>query len=189
MCVSMWSKKPTPVATSAWPEPSRFRVSLMSVSAVLRAMVAVRGIRGSLQFGQQPVDLRVGADGDAQAVVAVVVHVADQDLPPLQLLVDRLDRPVGSGGTRRSSPGSASPSKPSSVELAGRMPLARGEDLRPQCRQVVLVLERRGRGGQAQHVAVVRVLHLDQFADRGRVARPRSRSGCRPARTTCSASA
>ena len=39
--VSMWSRKPQPVRMSLCPVPSRFRVREMSVSAVLRWMVAL----------------------------------------------------------------------------------------------------------------------------------------------------
>src|ERR1700694_872514 len=39
---SIWSKKPMPVATLDTPDPSRFTVTSMSVSLVLRLMVAVR---------------------------------------------------------------------------------------------------------------------------------------------------
>src|ERR1700681_4548006 len=39
---SIWSKKPMPVATLDTPEPSRFTVTSISVSLVLRLMVAVR---------------------------------------------------------------------------------------------------------------------------------------------------
>jgi len=40
---SMWSRKPMPVAISLAP-PSRSQVAVMSVSRVLRATVAVRGM-------------------------------------------------------------------------------------------------------------------------------------------------
>jgi hypothetical protein len=39
---SMWSKKPTPVWLSCRPVPSRFSVTSISVSAVLRVIVALR---------------------------------------------------------------------------------------------------------------------------------------------------
>src|SRR6266446_998708 len=39
---SIWSKKPMPVATLDTPVPSRFTLTSMSVSLVLRLMVAVR---------------------------------------------------------------------------------------------------------------------------------------------------
>jgi hypothetical protein len=39
----MWSKKPTPVAISAWPVPSRLMRAWMEVSAVLRVISAWRG--------------------------------------------------------------------------------------------------------------------------------------------------
>ena len=38
----MWSRKPQPVAISPLPVPSRFRERVISVSAVLRAISAVR---------------------------------------------------------------------------------------------------------------------------------------------------
>ena len=41
-CSNMWSRKPMPVVTSQWPEPSRSTVDVISVSLVLREMVACR---------------------------------------------------------------------------------------------------------------------------------------------------
>ena len=46
---SMWSRKPTPVATSDRPWPSRSRTSRMSVSRVLRTTSAVRAPGGRLR--------------------------------------------------------------------------------------------------------------------------------------------
>ncbi len=77
--VSMWSKKPTPVASSAWPVPSRFDgqvdLRLAGLAADLGGAVAWtipadcggsdRRLRGSVanqssgSSSQQPVDLRV----------------------------------------------------------------------------------------------------------------------------------
>ena len=45
----MWSRKPTPVRTSAWPVPSRSSVSSIFVSAVWRRMVAVRAMKLAFQ--------------------------------------------------------------------------------------------------------------------------------------------
>ncbi len=42
----MWSKKPTPVDTSACPEPSRFSESVDVGLGGLARIVAVRGITG-----------------------------------------------------------------------------------------------------------------------------------------------
>ena len=44
----MWSKKPMPVATLDTPAPSRFTVTSISVSLVLRLMVALRMEKCSL---------------------------------------------------------------------------------------------------------------------------------------------
>ncbi len=68
------------------------------------------------QCREQRVDLAVGAHGDAEAVVGPgvrtrragrVAHVADQNLPRLERLVNRLQRAIGTAGTTRSSRGSA----------------------------------------------------------------------------------
>src|SRR5919201_1819857 len=99
----MWSKKPTPVATSWRPVPSRFSASSILVSAVSRRMVAVRGIRGVGpsgpplngqdlgQFFQQGISLEFGSHRDAQAVpVLGIAHVSYQDSSRLQSLINGL---------------------------------------------------------------------------------------------------
>src|SRR3954467_4333286 len=76
-CSSMWSRKGTPVASSARPSPSRFTETEIFVSAVLRSAAAVRIGGGSSlhEFGErrpqrleQPVVLGRRADREAQAV-------------------------------------------------------------------------------------------------------------------------
>src|SRR5947209_13632226 len=166
--VSMWSKKPTPVATLARPVPSRSSFRSIRVSAVSRRTCAARAMVALISDDaadllQQPVDLAVGADRDADAVaVAFVIHVADEDVAALQFLVDRLDGPAGVAA-------------PDKVRLAGRdaeaqalhplpEPGARRQHPSPRGPQVLLVLQGRRRRRQAEHVAVVGVLDLDQIA-------------------------
>jgi len=50
----MWSKKPIPVATLDTPDQSRFTVTSMSVSLVLRLMVALRMRSASLGLKRGP---------------------------------------------------------------------------------------------------------------------------------------
>src|SRR5262245_15484538 len=102
-CVSIWSKKPTPVASSCRPVPSRLRDNSIFVSVVSRRMVAVRDMASGCeyvgQFLQQRIDFVVGPDGHAESVPIVrVVHVPDQHLARLQRLVERSDRSVRSAG-------------------------------------------------------------------------------------------
>src|SRR5262249_55581991 len=110
----------------------------------------------------------IAADSDTQALaVAVILNQPYEDLPSFQFLVNQRNAAVG-------------PAAPDEVRLArrhgesergqaGRKPCASRQDFRSRFSEVRLVLNRGGRGSEAQYVAVIRVLYLDHIADERRV--------------------
>src|SRR5882672_1663886 len=94
----MWSKKRMPVATRAFPRPWRFSFRRMSVSFVLRWIVAVRGILICLQCRlsggrlpllsnglQQAAHFGSRSDSDSNESRAdVFASVAQEDALPLE---------------------------------------------------------------------------------------------------------
>ena len=191
----------------AWPVPSRLSSSSISVSAVLRSMVAVRGM-DSWRFVQivdiEHTQTHRRSAADRQSSASICSSVPTRDPQPVAPAGDSSCIAPGRGrlsAARRAAlpavPGcvhqtklacESTTSKPSS-----RMPAvsraARGEDLAPVLGQPGLVVDGRRRAGDRQRVAVVRVLHLDQLLDHLRLGDQISRTAGRPARTTCSASA
>src|SRR5271165_1061664 len=107
--------------------------------------------RGSMQLRQnleQPVDLGVGADADAETCrIARIAHQADENPALLELL--------------EGLPGGGAPCRPDEVGLAVRysvtevaqscgQPAAGGQDQGASLAQIVLVLERGGARRQAE---------------------------------------
>src|SRR5262249_29753573 len=107
----MWSRKPTPVAISLRPVPSRSRCRSMVVSAVWRWICAIRGMaypdqekrsplwetlsENSTQFLDHSIHFFVCADCDSEPVaITLIHHVSHQDASPLQLFVHGLHGPV-----------------------------------------------------------------------------------------------
>src|SRR5208337_1406293 len=122
---------------------------------LVRIVLHERG-RGSFQFGQdleQPVDLAVGADADAETCrIARIAHQANQN-PALLELLESL--PGGRASRRPDEIGLAVRYSVAEVAQSCRQPAAGGQDLGASQTQIVLVLERGGARQQAEGVAVV----------------------------------
>src|SRR5437660_8863531 len=110
------------------------------------------------------VNLRIRADGDPQAVaIALVRHVADEDLSAFQLLVNRLDVPIGVPAPDKI--GLARADLEAMLPQLAREPLARRQDAGPRLPEILLIRQGGRRRDQAERIAVIRVLYLDQLAD------------------------
>src|SRR5271157_6174061 len=131
--------------------------------ALVRILLHGRG-RGSIQFGQdleQPVDLAVGADADAETCrIARIAHQANEN-PALLELLESL--PGGRASGRPDEVGLAVRYSVAEVAQGCRQPTAGGQDLGASHAQMLLVLERGGARHQAEGVAVVRVLDLEEL--------------------------
>src|SRR5271166_3213268 len=123
--------------------------------ALVRILLHGRG-RGSIQFGQdleQPVDLAVGADADAETCrIARIAHQANEN-PALLELLESL--PGGRASRRPDEVGLAVRYSIAQVAQGCRQPAAGGHDFGASQAQIILVLERGSARRQAEGVAVV----------------------------------